>query len=191
MFKKISFIALSWYTLFSASAFAQDHALDHSIKGKLGVTAVMGHAFIKHNLEHEKSNISSAAAFGLDVNYWLTNRWAVGVHSDMVFENFIVEEKKGTKENNFLEREYPVSVNAIAMFKPIHSLGLLAGGGREFAKEKNLTMFLAGAEYMFELPNDWELGVSATYEAKRHAYDTVVLGLGVTHLFSFERHHKH
>ncbi len=108
----------------------------------------------------------------------------------MVFENFIIEEKKPNEEQSFLEREYPVSVNGVVTYKPIHSLGILAGAGRDFSKEKNLTMFVAGAEYMFDLPNHWELGVSAIYEAQRHAYDTFVVGFGITKLIHLGKHHS-
>ena len=126
----------------SISVQAQEMSEHHSIKGNLGVSAVMGHAFIKNRIDSE-NKISSAAAFGINANYWVSDKWAVGVHSDLVFENFIIEEKKPNEEHRFLEREYPVSVNAVATYKPIHSLGILAGIGREFSKEKNLTMFVA------------------------------------------------
>lgn len=48
--------------------------------------------------------------------------------------------------------QYPLSVNAIATHKLLHSLGLLAGVGEEFSKEKDFSMFLVGAEYMLEIP---------------------------------------
>ncbi|KPE52552.1 hypothetical protein CMU34_10890 [Elizabethkingia anophelis] len=173
----------------SISVQAQEMSEHHSIKGNLGVSAVMGHAFIKNRIDSE-NKISSAAAFGINANYWVSDKWAVGVHSDLVFENFIIEEKKPNEEHRFLEREYPVSVNAVATYKPIHSLGILAGIGREFSKEKNLTMFVAGAEYMFNIPNNWKLGVSAMYEAKRHAYNTFVVGFGITKLIHLGKHHS-
>lgn len=160
-----------------------------SSKGKLGISAVMGHAFIKHNVDTEKNKLSSAAALGVNVNYWIADKFAIGVHSDLIFESFVIEEKNGEEDNNFVEREYPLSVNAVATYKPIHALGLLAGVGEEFSKEKNLEMFLVGLEYMVELPHDWELGLSASYEVKNQAYDTLVFGLGVTRLFNLRKSH--
>ncbi|WP_291113672.1 hypothetical protein [Flavobacterium sp. UBA6135] len=125
----------------------------------------------------------------MNVNYWISNKFALGVHSDMIFESFIIEEKNGELENNFIEGEYPLSVNAVVTYNPLHSLGLLAGYGKEFSEEKDFSMFLVGAEYMVEIPHDWELGLSATYEVKNDAYDTFVVGLGLTKLVSFEKKH--
>jgi hypothetical protein len=65
---------------------------------------------------YKKNEISSAAALGLNVNYWISNKFALGVHSDMIFESFIIEEKNGELENNFIEREYPLSVNAVVTY---------------------------------------------------------------------------
>lgn len=173
----------------SVCVYAQETAENHSIKGKIGVSAVMGHAFIKTKIENE-NEINSAAALGLNANYWFSDRWAVGIHSDMVFENFIIEEKNINEERSFIEREYPLSVNLVTTYKPIPSLGVMAGFGQEFSRKKNLTMFVVGSEYMFELPNHLELGVSLMYEAKRHAYDTWVIGFGITKLINLEKHHS-
>ncbi|SEM45766.1 hypothetical protein SAMN05421856_103344 [Chryseobacterium taichungense] len=186
--KKYGLLVLAFITS-SVYVHAQETAEHHSIKGKIGISAVMGHAFIKTKIENE-NEINSAAAFGLNANYWLSDRWAVGIHSDMVFENFIIEEKNTNGERSFIEREYPLSVNLVTTYKPIPSLGVMAGFGQEFSRKKDLTMFVVGTEYMFELPHHLELGVSVMYEAKRHAYDTFVVGLGITKLINLKKHHS-
>lgn len=49
------------------------------------------------------------------------------------------------------------------------------GCGKEFSKQKNLIMLVAGLKYFFELPKNLELGLSGTYQAKIHTYDTFIL----------------
>ncbi|MFT3903048.1 MAG: hypothetical protein QM727_07730 [Niabella sp.] len=157
------------------------HAEEHNAQGSLRISAAMGHAFIKKGLNKDlRSDVTSAAAVALDADYWFLKKWAVGVHSDLVFENFLVEEKTGAEETDFIEREYPLAVVPVVMFSPVKHVTLIGGVGQEFSKEKNLTLYRGGAEYGFELPNHWELSLSAMYDVKHKSYDTWMLGFGVS-----------
>ncbi|MCB0810716.1 MAG: hypothetical protein KDB96_15675, partial [Flavobacteriales bacterium] len=44
-------------------------------------------------------------AWGLNYNHWLNERWAVGLHTDLINENFVVEEF----DEEVLERERPIA----------------------------------------------------------------------------------
>ncbi|MFY1047564.1 hypothetical protein [Chryseobacterium sp. GP-SGM7] len=158
---------------------------DEDFKKKIGVSTVMGHAIIKNNKKNKKN--FSAPTLGINLNYWITQKWSLGLHSDLIFENFVIEENNGSREKSYLEREYPLSINAVVIYKPLKSLGIMGGAGKEFSKSKNLTMIVVGLEYFYELSKKWEIGLSVTYEMKLKSYDTLMIGLGITRFFDLKQ----
>lgn len=186
-FRRAITAIMSFIGIFFANA--QDISMiddeDENFKQKIGVSAVMGHAIIRSNNQDKKKY--SAPAFGINLNYLLSEKWSVGIHSDLIFENFVIEENNGFEERSFLEKEYPLTVNAVGIYKPIKSLGIMGGAGKELSRSKNLTMIVAGLEYFYELSKKWEIGFSATYEMKLKSYDTLMIGLGITRFFDLKQ----
>lgn len=186
-FRRAITAILSFIGIFFANA--QDISMnaddDEDFKKKIGVSAVMGHALIKNNKKDKKN--FSAPTLGINLNYWIAQKWSVGLHSDLIFENFVIEENNGSVVKSYLEREYPLSINAVGIYKPIKSLGIMGGAGKELSTSKNLTMIVAGLEYFYELSKKWEIGLSATYEMKLRSYDTVMIGLGITRVFDLKK----
>ena len=64
-------------------------------------------------------------------------------------------------------------------FKPIHSLVLLAGFGREFDRHEKFWVIRFGIEYEFEIKNGWDLSPTLVYDIKESVYDSWSIGLAV------------
>lgn len=117
-------------------------------------------------------------SWALDYNYWLAKHWAIGLHTDMIIENFFIKEHGD--EDKAIERTRPFALVPSVVFKPKEHSAFMVGTGAEFAKEENLVVTNFGYEYGWELPQHWELSASLTYDIKWNAYDTWILGIGIS-----------
>lgn len=152
------------------------------MKGTHQLSLMISHSHIFEGVNDEgEKKWLVMPSWGLDYNYWLANKWSVGIHADIIVEDFKVEKEGESSE--ILQRSTPFCAVGAAQFKPgKHSVFILALGG-EFAKEGNYFVTRAGYEYGWELPHNWELSAGLTYDFKWNAYDTWTLGLSVSHLF--------
>ena len=122
-------------------------------------------------------------SWGIDYNYWFNDKWAIGLHTDMVLENYKVQQTGEDGVEGVLERTFPVSGALMAVFKPGEHIAMMVGTGGEYSKEETLYLIRAGAEYGWELPDSWELALSLMYDMKVDTYNSWVLGLGVSKRF--------
>lgn len=161
-----------------------------SVKGLHRITLSIGHSHIRKGLRHDDTYGISAASWALDYDYWLGDHWAIGLHSDILLENFLVEEHLGdNEEKEVMERHYPVSVVPVVLYKPWEHLALVGGVGEEFSREENLLVYRGGLELGWHLPHHWELGASFNYDLKKDAYDTWMVGFGISRFIG--GHHGH
>jgi len=93
----------------------------------------------------------------------------------MEIATYVVEEH----DNKEIERERPIIVTMVGLFKPTHNIVLLAGLGREFEKDHNFWVIRFGAEYEFELNDGWDLSPTLVYDMKESVYDSWTIGLAV------------
>jgi len=83
------------------------------------------------------------------------------------------------QDNETLERSYPIVPALMGIYKPSESWSFLLGFGGEFAKEENYFLTRVGAEYGYELPKNWEIFGTFSYDLKWNAYDSWGIGLGI------------
>lgn len=144
------------------------------------LTLVMGHAYVPAGFQNGNKEWLVLGSWGFDYDYWLHPQWAIGLHSDLVIENFEIEKSGGEETEKILERSYPLASTLVGIFKPGEHLTILLGAGGEFAKEETLLLFRAGLEYGWELPGEWELGISLLNDLKVDAYNSWTLGVGIS-----------
>jgi hypothetical protein len=125
-------------------------------------------------------------SWGLDYTYHFSPKWAAGLHTDIILESFKVEEHG---DGETIERSYPIAPALMGIYKPSHHWSLMIGMGAEFAKEENFALTRLGVEYGAEIRNGWEVFGSLAYDIKWRAYDTWLLGLGISKAFGGG--HKH
>jgi len=112
----------------------------------------------------------------LAYNYMISEEFAVGLAADIIVEQFNVE---ASNVDEVLERSYPIALVATGTFRPIEHLGILAGGGFEYAKEDTFGVVRFGVEPYLKISHHLELVLNLSYDIKIDAYDNWNLGFGV------------
>jgi hypothetical protein len=140
----------------------------------------IGHTVVGQGVdEHGNNSWLSLPMWVIDYDYSLSRRWSIGLHTDILTESFKVEGFIFKEQTAEIERTFPVAVLAAFSFKPgSHALYSIGFGG-EFSHSGSYYMTRLGFEYGIEIPGDWELAPSVTYDLKWSAYDSFSIALAV------------
>lgn len=178
----------SFFLLIAFQTFAQETKEKNGNESKKGTQQLS--LFISHSHITEGESADGrkewvvVPSWGLDYNYWLSSHWAVGLHGDMMLESFKV---KGEEKGSAVERNRPIAIVPVAVFKPKEHSSFIAGLGKEFAPEGDLTLMRLGYEYGLEIGGQWEFCAGITYDLKFNVYDTWTFGLGISKSFRFRK----
>jgi hypothetical protein len=138
----------------------------HEMKGSHRLTLGLGHTQISEGKVDGETKWIATASWALNYDYWIGNKWAIGLQNDLILESFIIE----SHEQEFIERSYPWAIIPVAIYKPGKHLSLLGGVGAEIAKGNTLTVTRLGLEYGWHLPKNWEVGVAAVWDNKWNSW---------------------
>ncbi len=100
---------------------------EHSCSGHK-ITLMMAYSFIDNSFSDQTSDILIAPTFGFNYDYFFNTRWGLGMHTDIILQQFKVEKHGGHEE---ILRENPVGLAGMLLFKPNHRWTLMAGYGVE------------------------------------------------------------
>ena len=78
------------------------------------ITLVMGSAFIANSFSDNTNDVLIVPVYGLNYDYQINGKWGVGIHTDILLQQFKIE-KHGTEEE--VVRENPVAISAILSYK--------------------------------------------------------------------------
>lgn len=168
-------LPIAWFALvllYAPFTHAQHH--EHASFGHLRVGLIISHTLIPTLVEGEKENLL-IPSWGMDIEYWITPRWGIGLHNDIEIETFEVL----SGDHEYIERAYPLVFTLDAVWRPWRGLVLLAGPGVELERNRNLQVMRMGAEYEIEFHQGWDVTPNFFYDARSGAFDTWSLGLGV------------
>ncbi|MEJ2502672.1 MAG: hypothetical protein P8177_05045 [Gemmatimonadota bacterium] len=140
----------------------------HSIAGRHRITIGVGHTHVSEGQIAGETQWLALASWAVNYDYWLSDRWALGLQNDVILEQFVVEHG----EEEFIERETPVAVIPSVLFKPTGWLTLIGGVGVEFAGGHDLTVTRLGSEAGWHFAEDWELGGALVWDNKWDYYDS-------------------
>lgn len=159
---------------FSAAGQEKEKATRHR------VTLGIGHTVVGHGV-NDTGQITwlSLPMWVIDYDYSLGRKWSIGLHTDFLTESFKVEGFFFKEETTEIERTHPISALAALSFKPGAHAMYSIGFGREISESGSYYMTRLGFEYGIELPGDWELAPSVTYDLKWSAYDSFSIALAV------------
>ena len=150
------------------------------------ISLVMANSLISNNVEENSNTLLLVPTFGVNYDYFFHKRWGIGLHNDILLQQYKVERHDNKEE---LERENPVAVCGILSFKPHHRWTLLGGYGVELEKNESINLFRFGVEFGIPLKDHWELGFNAEYDHKIKAYSSFMFGVGFSKIL-FKKHDK-
>lgn len=125
-------------------------------------------------------------SIALNYNYKFHEYWSIGLHNDIVIEDYEVAQHLRTgssSDNEILTRSYPIASAVVTSYKPGKHFSYLLGAGGEFAHSGNLFMIRVGIEYGLHMNQSWELNVNLVNDLKLNAYNSIAYGIGVTKVF--------
>jgi len=149
------------------------------------IAVSLSHAHVRDGIRSDgKAAWTVLGAWGLDYDYFPVPKWGIGLHTDMVLEDFEVQDHLSTDNSQkVLERSFPFSATAALTFKPMRHLSTSIGLGSEYAPEETLFLTSFGVEYGWELPKRFEFGIGINYEVKWNAYDTWFMAFVISKKF--------
>lgn len=171
--------------LSGTAARAQEGGSESAEEGRHEIGLLVCHSAVSQgiNADGDRSWLV-LPSWGLNYNYWLNERWAIGLHTDLISETFrVTEDLKEGEEKPVIERTRPVAPAVMLSYRPHEHWSFILGMGEEFAKEGNLTLMRAGVEYSIHLSGAWETSGSFAYDFRFDAYDSYTFGFGVARRF--------
>ena len=157
-----------------------DESKAHSIKRhKIG--AFIGNAVIHgvHNTQTGHEQYVLAPTFGLDYEYWINHKWAIGTYNEVAHVNIEVETEE---HEEYIKRENTALFSVVALYEPIDKLGIFAGTGIETDPNHTFWIRYLGLEYAFVRCNDWDVSLAVGY-VNKDLYDVFTFGVVIGRRF--------
>ncbi len=174
---------------FSFGTFAQERAeKEESEKGGHKITVAVGQTHIHENFAEKGKKWKIGSSLALNYDYLITDRWAIGLHNDVLLDDFSIEKMENGQMTRTIERERPVASKVVGSFTLLPHFVVNAGAGAEFEKSENFFLTTVGTGYEFAGRNGWGFGVELAYDVKWKAYDTWILGVGVSKTLFGKKH---
>ena len=141
---------------------------------------LLGHTHMRAGEEIESKSRLSLPSFTLYYNYYFNETWSLGLHTDLVTEQFVAQSLGG---GDAVERERPVAPAIMLGYKPVEHFTFLVGGGVDIDGEETLGLIRLDTEYGLEIINEWEFVVAFGYDIRIDAFDSFQLGVGIAKKF--------
>jgi hypothetical protein len=151
--------------------------LEESDFNRHKMSLILGHSHVPAGFSNGEKRMLVVPSWGLDYNFLLNKKWAIGLHSDFYTENFAVIDFGGKEE---FVRERPITLTLVGSYNIHEKWSLMAGTGYEFAKEENLSIIRLGIERAWELPEKWEFVATVQYDLRVGVFNSWMLGLGIS-----------
>ena len=154
----------------------------HFHRHQVGI--VTGHSHVSRGVVVDGRKWEILPSFAFFYNYRLNEKWGIGLHMDMILEDFEVERHLSSGEKDeVLDRNKPFAPVLVGIFKPTKHSSFLLGFGAEFAEGENFLLTRIEYEWSTEISEKWELVISLAYDLRWDAYDVWMLGIGVARSF--------
>lgn len=163
-------ILIIGFILISFTAIAQEHENFKHFR----ISPVISHTFIPTTTsEGDKTVI--VPTFGLDLEYWVNEKWGFGFHNDIELETFEIEKD----HEIYVEKEFPLVLTFDALYKFKEHWVFVLGAGAEFEKNEKLFIMRAGLEYEIEFGNHWDVSPTIVYDHRSNNSSTWGIGIGI------------
>jgi len=182
--KRIFFLVIIAFLAFTSISKAQEEKhksnSEHVLK-RHEVGAFLGNALI-HGVQDTRTGKEQyvvAPTFGLDYEFWINHRWAIGTYNEIAHFDIEVETEA---HEEFIKRENAMLFSVVAVFEPVHNLGFFAGTGIETDPHHTFWIRYMGLEYALVRCNNWDISLSAGY-VNKDAYDAFTFGVVIGRRF--------
>jgi hypothetical protein len=119
-----------------------------------------------------------APVYGLDYEFRVGERWAIGTYNDITLIRVAMEDAEGM----FMERENAVLLSVGGSYELFPRMAVELSAGVETDRHETLRVGRLGLEYAIPLPQHWELAIAASY-VNKDVFDVFSLGLLVGRRF--------
>lgn len=164
------------------SALGQEHESNHEeeeFEYRHAIGLKISHTNIINAIEGDDKSVLRVPSWALNYNYLFSERWALGLHTDIIIETFVIEDADEVE----VERELPWSTAIVGTWKFAKNFGISAGGGVEWEKNRNFGLIRFGLDYGFHIPSfSIELAGFLNYDILVDGYDAYSIGFGITKL---------
>ncbi|WPR75244.1 hypothetical protein [Algoriphagus sp. NG3] len=151
------------------------------VEGKHSLSFIIAHARIGQGRDMDGNRqFTTVPSISIDYNYWISPRFAIGVHTDLLNENFFIET---ADKGELIERERPIAPVVMGTYKPGKHWSFGLGFGGEFAEGEDYFVTRLGVEYMVEIRNGWGVLGALTQDFRAKAYNVTSIGLGIEKKF--------
>ena len=181
-------ILLAFGMMTFMSQFAQEHSEEthhYSDESKKHhqIGLLIGHTHISQGIQEGKRRWKVLPAFGINYNYWINDKWAIGLHTDIVLDTYEVERYLDGGSEEIIERETPIAPALIIAYKPFEHISFLVGPGYEIEKEENLEFVRLEAEYNIEITHHLEFEAGLGCDFRINVYNSWSLVAGLSYAF--------
>ena len=152
----------------------------------------IGHSHISSGISNGETKWLALPSFGISYVYAFNTRWAIGLHNEVIVEDFVVQSSRlepstvrsgSDGDIAVIERGRPIAVAVVGIYKIHKHIGLLAGGGMEFSEHEDFGLVKIGAEFPYHFAPGWEMFGTLSADFKIDAYNSFSFGFGVARLF--------
>src|SRR5262245_35096272 len=125
---------------------------DEAESGRNKITIAISHTHVPGGANDAGEKVwLTLPSWGLDYDFRVSKRWGLGIHTDIVIQDFEYSESDGIIK----KRTKPFAIAAVGTLTATKHLTFIGGGGIEIAPEGTLTLIRLGGDYGWELPNNW------------------------------------
>lgn len=183
-FPSLCFIVASIFSLVNSELIGQEKENQAQFKIHHALSVVLSHTQISQGIQQDgERKWLALPSLGINYNYKFNPKWSMGLHNDIVIEDYQVEDHlRSGGGNRVLERSYPVASALVASYKPGKSFTYIIGAGGEFAQSASFFMVRIGLEYGFHIDTKWELSINLINDLKINGYNSFSYGIGVTRI---------
>lgn len=153
---------------------SQEHNLENESFKHFRISPVLSHTYIPTATINGNTTVI-IPSLGLDLEYWITEKWGFGFHNDLELLTFEIEQNHLLK----VEKEFPIVVTFDGLWKFYKGFVLVLGTGIEFEKNENLFIVRAGFEYEFEFRKTWDIAPTIFYDYRSNNFGTWSIGIGI------------
>ena len=175
--------AFAFLILFSLQLSAQEESVEEVPLKKHSFTLSIGHTHIGEGVSNGKKRSLVLPSWGFNYDFHIDDNWSIGLHNDLIIEQFEVEVEGKDNVLVTIDRSRPISIALTASYRLNKFLILSAGTGQEIAPEEAFTIFRVGVEPYVELPNNFEILGTFAIDFRVDAYNAINFALGIAKKF--------